>query len=112
MNTEHCKTLNRLFEDGYLIMIQNSGHELDEQVTMIENMGTEEEPDWEIKTDEHTYGVEDLYLNEVRVYARVDWMGILNEDNYPHPMIDSDTINPCLQSWNDDLDNAYDEAGD
>lgn len=111
MNAEHAQTLNRLFEDGYLIIMGK-----DSPVCIIntpEEQGEDSEGFHTYSTEDgYTGRLEELDLSEVEVYSRMDWLGLLNIDNYPHPIVDSDTITPCLQSWNQDLDNAYDEAGD
>lgn len=115
ISNEQAETLNRLFEDGYLIQILEYDQEVDVNVTMIENLGTEEEPEW-IYTNEFNDGtsLRGKYLNEIRVYARVDWALIINSENYISSGECSKILTGgiSLQDYNDDLDNAYDESGD
>ncbi len=112
MSNEHAQTLNRLFEDGYLIYVDN------EEVAMIETP----EEQGEVSEGYHLvvsmydngpYRLEDYLLSDIRVYARVDWVGILEiEDRAIGGLQKDQSPLPCLQDWNQDLDNAYDEAGD
>lgn len=112
MNAEQAEILNRLFEDGYIIQIE-CGAYVTGNVTMIENPGLEGKGvcEWQY-SDEHVQErpLSEVYLNEVKVMARVDWLNIIGDDINKFTPISGDL--PSLQDWNEDLDNAYDEAGD
>jgi hypothetical protein len=116
MSNEHAETLNRLFEDGYTIQIE-FGSFVTGNVAMIKRACDKDNDEWYYQ-DEHFDDnlnsprlLKEVMLNEVKVFARMDWLELLPSDYYKE-LLGMGPELQSLQDWNQDLDNAYDEAGD
>lgn len=110
MTREQAEILNRLFEDGYIIHIDTPGYETS-NVTMIELAQTADDENEDYVYDDDTITQErliDIDISQVRVSARVDWLGLIpKEERSIHNHMFGTDIPVSLQDWNDDLDKAY-----
>lgn len=108
MTQEQAKALNRLFEDGYTIQIEASLYVTGNVYAIDKVEDTEDIGDY-VYSDEimDSRPLSEVFISEVKVLARVDWLDLLSENNGILLRSIEDRQLTSLQYWNQDLDEAY-----
>jgi len=122
MNLEQTKALKNYFHKGFIVYHLNSGEKVIDMCEIDADAITDESPYsvddmgyYSFETDGYIYSTRVISITEVQVLLPLDWLNIMTDYEAAlwRGKISNDEEKPLeVTDYVEDLENAYDEAGD